>query len=248
VPGIPSDFGVQSYCFRTIETNADVATAVKDIGLDRIEVCRKHCNFDEPEQHEPCIETYKQAGVTIQSLGVEMMTSDDAKNRNKFEFAKQAGCKHISVNFNLDGLDEALASTQKLAEEYDVRCGIHNHGGRHALGSRAVLNYVFGRAGDRVGLCLDTAWALDSGEDPVEMVKQYGDRLFAIHMKDFTFDKARKHTDVVVGAGALDLEGLIAAAKEVGFAGESILEYEGDPDNPVPTLKSCVEAIRKSLG
>ena len=245
--GITPAFAVQSYCFRTIKTNEEVAQAVKDIGLGRIEVCRVHCNFDEADQHEACIETYRAADVAICSMGVEGMSDDDAANRNKFEFCKKAGIKHMSVDFNPATIDEALKSAQALAEEYDVKCGIHNHGGRHWLGNSQTLNHVFSKAGDRIGLCLDTAWALDAGENPVKMVERFGDRLFAIHMKDFTFDSARKHTDVVVGTGALDLPGLIEACDQVGFAGEAILEYEGDPDNPVPTLKNCVEAIRKSL-
>jgi hypothetical protein len=45
---ITQDFGVQSYCFRSIKDNADVAAAVKQIGLSKIEVCAVHATFADP--------------------------------------------------------------------------------------------------------------------------------------------------------------------------------------------------------
>lgn len=242
---ITEDFGVQSYCFRTIKENAAVAEAVKQVGLSRIELCGVHVKFGEVESHAEVIRTYADAGVTIQSIGVEGMGDDEAENRKRFEFAKAAGCKHISINFDPGTFDAAHPIVQKLAEEYGIRCGIHNHGGYHWLGSTQALQYVFSKVGDRIGLCLDTAWALNARQDPVKMVETFGDRLFAVHFKDFVFHHPDgKHEDVVVGTGNLDLPGLLKAMEQVGFDGEAISEYEGDVDNPVPSVSKCVEAIK----
>ena len=110
-----------------------------------------------------------------------------------------------------------------------------------------MLNQVFDNTSDRIGLCLDTAWALDAGEDPVAMAEKFGDRLYGVHFKDFTFDTARKHKDVVVGTGNLDLAGLYEVLKKIDFTGYAVLEYEGDVDNPVPALSECVEVIKKTM-
>ena len=40
------------------------------------------------------------------------------------------------------------------------------------------------------------------------------------------------------------MPGLAAALDDIGFDGPLILEYEGEVDNPMPALKSCVEAMR----
>lgn len=242
---ITEDFGVQSYCFRTIKDNAAVARGVKDVGLSEIELCGVHVKFGEVDTHAEVIRTYNDAGVTIQSIGVEGMGDDEAENRKRFDFARAAGCSHISINFKPETFDAAHPIVQKLAEEYDIRCGIHNHGGHHWLGSTQALQYVFSKVGDRIGLCLDTAWALDARQDPVKMVETFGDRLFAVHFKDFVFHHPDgKHEDVVVGTGNLDLPALLAAMEKVGFDGEAISEYEGDVDNPMPSIRKCVEAIR----
>lgn len=245
MPAINQDFAVQSFCFRTIKDNAAVADAVKQIGLDKIEVCAVHADFKDPAAFEGVYKTYTDAGVKIISIGVETLTGNEADDRARFECAKIAGLDHISVHFQPDTFDVAHPLAQELAEEYGVRVGIHNHGGYHWLGNMEMLKHVFTQVGDRIGLCLDTAWALTARMDPVKAVETFGERLFAVHMKDFIFESPTgKHQDVVVGTGNLDLPGLVAACDQVGFNGHPILEYEGAPDSPVPTLKKCVEAIK----
>lgn len=245
---INQDFGVQSYCFRTIKDNAAVADAVRQIGLSKIELCGVHATLTDPADFEKAYHIYQDAGVEVVSIGVEMMTGDEARDRARFECAKVAGLKHISITFNTDTFDTAHPLAQRLAEEYDLRCGIHNHGAYDWLGNMQMLTHVFKITGDRIGLCLDTAWALSARMDPVKAVEKFGDRLFAIHMKDFVFQAPTgQHEDVVVGTGNLDLPGLVAACEAAGFTGEAILEYEGDPDNPIPTLKKCVDAIKATV-
>ena len=57
--------GVQSYCFRNFKDNATVASMVRDCGLDRIELCAVHCDFNKPETFDEVIGIYKDAGVAI---------------------------------------------------------------------------------------------------------------------------------------------------------------------------------------
>jgi len=238
---------VQSYCFRGFKADAEVAAKVKACGLAAVELCGVHADFAAPETFERVIRTYRDAGVGIVSIGVQGFKNEAAKEEQFFDFAKRAGATTISANFPPDGAAEAMRTAERLAAEHGIRLAIHNHGGRHWLGSSQMLQAVFRQTGPQIGLMLDTAWALDAGEDPVAMVEKFGDRLYGLHLKDFVFDRARKPQDVVVGTGNLDLPRLFAALRKVGFAGLLILEYEGDVANPVPALRECVEALRKEL-
>ena len=139
------------------------------------------------------------------------------------------------------------AVAQDLADRYDIKLAIHNHGGRHWLGSSEALRHVFAETGPRIGLCLDTAWALDAHEDPLGMATEFGTRLYGLHIKDFVFDRAGKPEDVVVGSGNLDLAELRRVLQAVDFVGYAVLEYEGDVDNPVPALTECVKAVRREM-
>lgn len=234
---------VQSYCFRKIRENAKVADAVREIGLDRIELCGVHCDFNDPSSFEGIVETYRKAGVRIVSLGVERLTGDRETDRKRFEFAKAARCQNMSINFDPSSFDKAHPIAQELAEEYKLKLGIHNHGGYHWLGSRQMLAHVLSLTGDRIGLCLDTAWALQAGEVPEKVIEQFGSRLFAAHLKDFTFKPDGRWTDVVVGTGNLNLEAVKQAGEACGFTGPAIIEYEGDPENPIPAVRSCVQTL-----
>jgi len=242
---ISKELGVQSYCFRGFDDNAKVTDLVKQIGVNKVELSGAHMDFADASAYDKVISTYRDAGVDIVSIGVNTLGTDEAEQTHSFELAKAAGAKHIGVNFPVDGVPECYRIAEQLADKYDMLLGIHNHGGRHWLGSADMLKNVFTNTSERIGLCLDTAWALDSGEDPVEMSERFADRLYALHLKDFVFSPARKPEDVVVGAGNLDLPKLMGVLKSADFSGIAILEYEGDVDNPVPVLTECVKAIRQ---
>ena len=238
------NLAIQSYCFRNFKDNAKVADMVRECGLDAIELCRVHLDFADAAAVDKAIETYRAAGVRIVSAGVERFADDEARERMVMEFVKKAGAGHVSADFAIDKVPAAYRTAERLAEEYDVRLGIHNHGGRHWLGGNAALAQVFAQTSDRIGLCLDTAWSLDSGENPVKTVGQFQDRLFALHLKDFVFDRARRPEDVVVGTGNVHLPELRAALDAASFNGWFIVEYEGDVENPLPALKECLASIR----
>jgi sugar phosphate isomerase/epimerase len=238
------ELGIQSFCLRGIDDNADVAEAVKRCGLRRIEVCAKHTTFDDPSTVKSMADVYSQHGVSVVSIGVNKLTADRGQAGTLFECAKAAGLSCMSVDFPLDeSIEESVKLADELSESYGITVGIHNHGGRHWLGSRTALRWVFGKTSTRVGLSLDTAWAIDAREDPLEMVREFGDRLHLLHIKDFTYKPDRTPEDVVVGTGILSLEALDQALSEKGFQGEAILEYEGDVNDPIPALRKCVDAV-----
>jgi sugar phosphate isomerase/epimerase len=243
---IQDKLSVQSYCFRNFSDNRQVAGMVKEIGLSGIELFRLHGRFDDPNAKDAVMQAYADSGVSIVSTGVNAL-SGGKDERRLFEFLKTAGAAHMSVDFALEGLDDALKSAQALAEEFDVKLGIHIHGGNHWCSNSEALEYIFKRAGNRIGLNMDTAWAIDSKEDPVKMAETFKDRLFSLHLKDVVYNKTRTPEDVIVGSGNLDLSALGKVLKDNGFDGEMIVEYEGEAEAPVPPLKKCVSAIVETL-
>lgn len=241
------ELGLQSYCLRGITENEAVARAVRETGLRAIEVCGVHASWDDPRAFGELAAAYRDAGVPIVSIGVNRIGRDREAATRLFECAKAAGLARMSVDFPLNEVEAGLPLADELSERYGVLLGVHNHGGRHWLGSRQALRWVFARTSPRIGLSLDTAWALDSHEDPIAMIREFGDRLHLIHIKDFVFESDRSQRDVVIGTGNLNLEALDGALGEVGFAGEAILEYEGDVDNPVPALRECVARVAAEM-
>ncbi|NKB69262.1 MAG: TIM barrel protein [Candidatus Latescibacteria bacterium] len=244
------DYGVQSFCFRNFKDNADVAQKVKEIGLDKIEVCAVHADFNDPASWKDTVKTYNDAGVAVVSIGVQTFTGAQS-DRDFFECAALAGARHISCHFQIDTYTKAIGQVRAWCREFDIKVGIHCHGGYSFGGQPDVLRHLIALGAPEVGLCIDTAWAMQIGPrlgDPVRWAKDFAKHVHGVHYKDFTFGTDGMWTDTVVGEGNLDLKGFIDALEAGGFDGMAVIEYEADPENPVPALKACVEAMRATVG
>jgi len=245
MPASPArDFGVQSFCFRNFKDNATLAQKIKEIGVEKTELCGIHADFNKPELMADVVKIHEKAGVKIVSLGVQTFVGNSDVERNWFECAKIAGAKYISAHFKVDSFSTAVPSTAKLAEEYGIKIAIHCHGGYMFGGSADVLDYMLKIGGPSIGLNIDTAWCMQAAGKPVEWAKKYAGRIYGVHYKDFVFDRAGKWSDVVVGTGNLDLPAFVKELENGGFEGFAVIEYEADPENPVPALKECVQKMR----
>ncbi|MBP6508435.1 MAG: sugar phosphate isomerase/epimerase [Opitutaceae bacterium] len=239
-----SSLGIQSYCFRGSKDLGTVLTRLTACGVSTIELCGVHVDFSNEAGFDAVIAQCRAAGVSIVSLGVERFAANLAKERLLGEFARKSGAKVITADFDPGAGPEIWRAAEKLADEYDLYLAIHNHGGRHWLGNTQTLAHVFAKTSARIGLCLDTAWALDSHEDPVAMTEKFADRLYGVHLKDFIFDRAGKPADTILGEGNLDLPKMLTLLKANPRTTSVIIEYEGDIENPVPALTQCVQKIR----
>jgi len=237
------DVAIQSYCLRGFRTNEEVIEKVKECGFNKIELCRAHIDFFDASQHDSVIKLYREAGIKIVSIGVEGFTNNLEKEELLFKFAQKAGSSTISADFYPDTAPEAFRTAEKLVNKYGINLAVHNHGSRHWLGPVQMLDYIFNKTGKQIGLMLDTAWALDSREKPVEMMSRFADRIYGIHLKDFIFNEAAQPEDIIVGEGNLDLNVFMSKLKEIDYNGNLILEYEGNIDNPIPALKECIDNI-----
>ncbi|MHB9134635.1 MAG: sugar phosphate isomerase/epimerase family protein [Armatimonadota bacterium] len=232
--------GVQSWCFRTYKTHEEIVQGLRACGLDALELCGVHLDVTDPAAVEQALACYRENGITITAFGVAHFPNDETVARSYFNFAKAAGFPTLSAAPDPD----AFPLLERLCDEYGVKLAIHNHGRKDRYGSVAQLADAFSHTSPNIGLCLDTAWMLDAGENPLAVAERFADRLYGLHIKDFIFQPDGSPVDVVVGTGNLPLAELFATLKQINFHGYTTLEYEGDPENPVPSLQQCVEQLR----
>lgn len=231
--------GIQTYCFRVFQTQEELFDALKACGVRRMELWPGHYNPAERDDHRDFLLRCANEGVLVSTFGV-IGFSDEAVARKTFAFAQAAGFDTINVDFTV----EQIPLVEELCEEYGKRVMVHNHGRKHRWGPITELQKLYQATSPNIGLCLDTAWMQDSGEDPVQVAKHFADRLYGVHIKDFIFNRAGKPEDVIVGSGNLDLPGLMGFLHESGFAGTLTLEYEGDYSDPIPATRQCVGAVK----
>lgn len=242
---LKNKLGIKSFSFRHIADNADVAAAVKECEVNTIDLSACHVDYDSPEAQEKVIATYREAGVGISGIGVVGMQRDKKSNRRFFEFARRAGCRVVSCSFPPQGHEEILIGVAALADEFDMVVAIHNHGGSDWLGNSTTLQYVLEKATDRFGVCIDTAWCLQAGEDPLGWLELFGERTYAVHFKDFFFHERGGWKDTIVGKGALRLPEFLSEFGKLKSIESAVVEYEGD--HAVAQSRECVRAIRADL-
>jgi len=242
-----TDLAIQSWCFRKFKPVDDLIAQIKKIGLSRVELCGVHANFNDEATFDPTIAKFKAAGITLSGMGVQTFTGEPGDEK-WFIFAQKAGIKMISSSFKLESQPESILKSDFLAQKYGINLGIHNHGGADWLGSPHMLSYVLSKTSPRVGLCLDTAWMLQSGEDPLKMAEKFAPRIYGLHIKDFAFERSGKYDDVIVGTGSLPLAAIMnVALTKPPQPCACTLEYEAEPDNPAAKLIECVTAIRQAV-
>ncbi len=240
---------VQSWCYRAFKTLDAFLPQLTATGVSATELCGVHANFADPADGAAVAERCRAAGVSVVAIGVEYLTGT-AADRPRFEWCRAAGVRHMSISFQPTALDDDAAGLkliERLGDEFDLQLGIHNHGGYDWLGNPTMLAYVLGKCGRRIGLHLDTAWAIDAKQNPVEMAERFAGRLVGVHVKDFTYSPGRQPSDVVIGTGGLDLPKFTALLASADFAGPLVIEYEGDENDPVPALSECVARLRAAV-
>lgn len=242
-----STLGLKSYCLRHFKDPQVAARMTRDIGVTHIDLSACHVDYTDPSAQQRTLAACKEFGLTVSGAGVVTLSGDETTDRRYFQFCKLAGCAHLAFTTPPDNHMATLQLAAKLADEYGMKASIHNHGGKHWLGNSTILTYLFNHTPPSIGLCLDTAWCIDAGEDPVDWVTKFASRLYCTHLKDFTFDRVGKHTDVVVGTGSLNLPAYLSALQSINFSGPFVIEYEANPENPQAALTDCAREIQAAI-
>jgi inosose dehydratase len=153
----------------------------------------------------------------------------------------------------LSNLDRAAAR----AAERGFTATLHPHVGTMIEGPDEVRRVLDGSG---IQLCLDTGHLLIGGADPAELARAAAARIGHVHLKDVAAAVARKvsrgelsYTDGVagglyrpLGAGDVDVAGVVGALEGVGYKGWYVLEQDAILDGP-PQDEGPVRAVRESL-
>lgn len=227
--------GLQSYSLRAMPFDKAVSTA-KELGVNYLEAFPGHLPIERAEEAKKVL---REQGIKLVAYGVVGISNDERAVRRLFEFAKTMGIEVLTADPSPDSFD----LLDKLVEEYGIYIAIHNHGpGSRYPGVDSVVKAIQGHH-ERIGLCYDTGHGARAGDDIVEAVHKIGKRIYGVHLKDVN---EQKH-DVVVGTGILKIRDFVQALKKVGFKGMLALEYELEPQNPVPGIRKSLDYIRRVL-
>ncbi len=164
---------------------------------------------------------------------------DEAEWRRIFEFAKKLDLYAITTE-DVDKLD----LLERLAREYDIRVGIHNHprqpnNPNYRVWSPTNVLEMIRNRDPRIGAAADTGHWATSGIVPLDGLRLLAGRIVSVHLKDRTAI-GRQTADVPYGAGVVEVAALLDELKRQGFAGNISIEYETKWENNVPDVAQCI--------
>ena len=161
--------------------------------------------------------------IGIKSVYIPWMSGDDLKN-------------------NMDALVEQIKTVKKELDKRGVVFGYHNHDQEYKNGEDLVKQLL--DKTDGFYSEIDTYWVKMAGLDPVEKMKEYGDRLKCLHIKELKTVGVKTDPNPVVGEGCVGFKEIFDLGNKMGIQ-LAILEVEGFPCEPAEYLKRSYENMKK---
>jgi sugar phosphate isomerase/epimerase len=184
------------------------------------------------------------AGLQIVGGGtITFDTDTDEGVRKYFDYAKAAGMPLMVSTCK----PSVLPRIERFVKEYDIKVALHNHGPEdpNFPSPYDVLKAVKGMD-SRLGLCMDIGHTVRTATDPVRAAADAGPRLLDMHAKDLR-DLKVAESQCIVGEGKIPIPALFRQLEQMRYAGYINLEYEIDPDDPLPGMKQSMAYMRGVL-
>ncbi len=238
-PWLGLKVGVATYTLRELPIE-EAIQAVKRVGLKYVSIknVKNHIDLSHStEERKRRAQLFRDAGLTILSVGNISMRSGEADIRKAFEFARDVGVPTIVCAPSHD----AIPFLDKMVKEFDIRLAIHNHGpeDKGFFPSPFDAMRAIEKFDQRIGLCIDVGHTARAGVDPAESILKCKDRLYDIHLKDISA-MGDKNTPIEGGRGILDSKSILAALLKIEYKGLVGFEYEKDAKDPIPGLAESV--------
>ncbi len=217
----------------TYEARLDaVLASIRGAGFDQLDLWTAHLNWRwaTPEHRDIAVEALHRHGLRVVSMAGTVGATLD-------ELAAACRIANAVGTTVLGGMGEILLAdrdgTAAVLREHGVRLGLENHPERSPA---EVLAKIGDDSPDVLGATVDTGWFATHGYDAPTAIRELGDRIVHVHLKDI--ERPGEHVTVEHGTGCVDIPGCVHALVEIGYAGALSIEHE--PWHVDPT-QECVE-------
>lgn len=252
--------GVQLYTLRTVlpKDPYNVLHALEEIGYREVEVVAAGM-----EQIWPSLKRTSLNAISLH-MDTALFTRYQDKLPAALDDAKQRGfqyvvCPYIAPQDRggedvIRKLGETLNKAGEFCNKSGLRLCYHNHAFEFApSGDGTLLDVLMHTADPKlVSLELDIMWAHVAGVDPVSVLKQYGDRIALMHIKNVAPGVPKQYNERVpaaafreVGNGVIDIPAVLRAARSTAVK-HYFVEQDQTPGDPVDSLRQSFEYLKKT--
>jgi sugar phosphate isomerase/epimerase len=237
-----------------------LAKTCKALGVDGVDLTVREGGHVTPGQVATglprAVEAIRAEGLEVAMISTQLYSGADPDARPILQAASNAGIPYFRIGGQrydtagnpleqLKGFTEEVRSLAKLAEEFRITAGYHNHSGYHNVGAAVwdLQRMIEAVGSERLGSNFDIGHAAVEGAFGVWQINA---RLIAPHVKmmavkDFIWNKATPQW-VPLGEGLVQTAEFLKIAKQTGFAGPISLHFEYKTSSP----DALLEEIRKA--
>jgi sugar phosphate isomerase/epimerase len=254
-------WGVQVYTVRDqLKTQpAETLKAIAAIGYKEVELFGP--NLD------TLVPLAKQAGLTPVSTHIDngLVLKDTPQETldKTFDGIAALGLKYALMAYippdqrgkeaaDYKRFGDQMNRAAQSAKRAGLAFGYHNHAfefGKLADGTRPIDTILASFDPALVRLEIDIFWVSVTGNDPVALIRKLGKRVMMVHLKDKAKDMPVQFDENVpktayleVGAGTLDIAGVLKAAQAVGVE-HYFVEQDQSTGDPVASLKKSYDYL-----
>jgi L-ribulose-5-phosphate 3-epimerase len=138
-----------------------------------------------------------------------------------------------------DVVSEGLDELARLCARYRVRVAYENHPEQDVA---EILDRIQG-GNEWVGVTLDAGSLAEHGGDPVSAVRQLGDRLMHVHLRDVP--AVGSELSVPIGAGIVDVPGVVTELVKADYQGWVSIEIPLETEDPSAAILDAARLIRR---
>jgi L-ribulose-5-phosphate 3-epimerase len=215
----------------------ELISTVKGMGFEAIELWVAHLDplKATPGMIEQAVQILEKYDVKVISytagFGTPGVSREDAIKI--FDTAKAIGAPVLAQGFH----PENGPLVRELAEAYNIKMGLENHPEKT---HQEVIDKVAPFA-PWVGSAIDTGWFATQGYDPVQAVRDLEPYLVHVHLKDIK--AAGAHDTCALGDGIVDIKGVMAELKAIGYKGQMTVEHEPHTYDPTEEVKISLDHV-----
>ena len=224
------EFGIQLYSLRN-QFKKDVSGSLKTIsdwGLTNLEGGDTYgLSFNEFDA------LLNQYNLDVVSVGASY---DDLRDNPEkaLASAKQFGAKYVMCawiphngnDFDINKVKEAVAvfnTAGKLLKDAGITLAYHAHGYEFRPYENGTLFDYMAENANNFAFEMDVYWVQHGGADPMTLLNKYPDKFVLFHLKDMEKGVVGNNTghedvetNVVLGTGQVDIEGIVKRGMELG--------------------------------
>ena len=201
--------------------------------------------FHDPYRKADCIDAAHRSSKILQALGAQQLVLIDsiAPERTTTLGRPKDAPKLEGPEWR--GFRDRLKETAKIAsEEYGLTASIHSHAGGYCDFEVELLRLLSEVDESLLSICIDTAHMTLAGINPLEMTREYRDRVAHVHLKEI--DPKKKKAVISegiefyaacadnlfcqMGDGEVDFKAYRQLLQEIGYDGWCTVEQDCAPN------------------